>query len=106
DDARAVSSWTKPTVATIFTGLSPHRHGVEKLESALPNAAVVLPELLHAVGYETVGFSANPNVTAPFGFDQGFVRFEDAVAALDRSKVHDAHGPAAHPLLDYPHEKA
>ena len=75
EDTIAQSSWTKPTVASLFTGMQPPAHGVLLREHALPQRAVTLAEILRAAGYRTAGFSTNPFVSRSFGLDQGFLEF-------------------------------
>jgi arylsulfatase A-like enzyme len=72
----AASSWTKPSTATILSGLPPAVHGATRIDRRLPPAVQTLPEVLREAGYRTGGFSANAHVTAATGFDQGFERFE------------------------------
>ncbi len=72
----AASSWTKPSTATILTGLPPAVHGATRLDRRLPSAVQTLAEVLRDAGYRTGGWSANAHVTAATGFDQGFERFE------------------------------
>ncbi len=76
ENAVAVSSWTRPTVASLLTGLSPAAHGVRKLEDALAGTAETLPEILSAAGYATAGFSPNWHVSTKTGLAQGFADFE------------------------------
>jgi arylsulfatase A-like enzyme len=73
--ARAESSWTRPALASILTGLAPRTHGVNGRANALPAQATTLAELLHDAGYETRGYVTNGNVAGEFGFDQGFDRY-------------------------------
>ena len=81
--AVAQSSWTRPTVATLLTGVGPERHGIRELKHGLDDAFVTLPERLRELGYATAGFSANANVTADTGFEQGFDRFEYGAVDVD-----------------------
>ncbi len=75
--ARAPSSWTGASVASLLTGLSPIEHGLEHHNSFLPDAQETMPEAFQNAGYETVAFSANPAfVTPEMGFAQGFDRFD------------------------------
>ena len=74
-DAIAQSSWTKPAVTSLFTGLLPSAHGVLLREHALSSRATTLAEVLLAAGYRTAAFSTNPFVSRAFGLDQGFVDF-------------------------------
>ncbi len=69
------ASWTRPSVATIFTGLYPSSHGAIHKSDVLPDRVETVAEGLSKVGYYTVGFPNNINVTAAFNFNQGFAEF-------------------------------
>lgn len=75
-DGYAASSWTKPSVATLLTGLHPQRHQAQGERDALPEAAPYLPDLLRRRGWHTAAFVANGNVGREFGFARGYERFE------------------------------
>lgn len=77
DRAFAQASWTKPSFATLFTGLYPESHTATSKTAALPLNVVTLAELLLDAGYYTQGFANNPHITALFHFDQGFVSYVD-----------------------------
>lgn len=81
--AVAQSSWTRPTVATLLTGVGPERHGIRELNHGLDGSFATLPERLRELGYATAGFSANANVTRDTGFEQGFDRFEYGAVDVD-----------------------
>lgn len=81
--AIAQSSWTRPTVATLLTGVGPERHGIRELSHGMRESFATLPERLRELGYATAGFSANANVTADTGFAQGFDRFEYGAVDVD-----------------------
>lgn len=72
---RAQSSWTKPAVASILTGLFPVAHGAELRSERIHESVETLAERLQALGYETVLFTTNANITARFGFAQGWDSF-------------------------------
>jgi len=78
----AHASRTGPSVASLFTGLYPRSHGVVNPlgqvdgKGVLAAERVTLAEHLRASGYRTAGFTANVNVAARFGFDQGFDNYE------------------------------
>ena len=76
EDAVAQSSWTRPSVASMMTGLSPRAHLANRREDALPAGVRTLAEVLAELGYETAGFVTNTNVAAAFGLDQGFTTYE------------------------------
>ncbi len=75
ENAYAQSSWTRPAMASLFTGLLPPAHRTVGRRSVLPEEAVTLAEILTANGYEGMGLVRNPNVGRTFGFAQGFSRF-------------------------------
>lgn len=72
ENAVAQSSWTRASVASMFTGLWPLAHGTNLRDEVLSDAAQTLPELLQAQGYRTAAFFSNPNISELFGFRQGF----------------------------------
>lgn len=69
--------WTKPSFATIFTGLYPDSHRATSKSAALPLEVTTLAERLRDAGYYTQGFANNPNISVIFQFDQGFVEYVD-----------------------------
>lgn len=114
ENTTAASSWTKPSTATILTGLPPAVHGATRLDRRLPPGVRTLAEVLRDRGYRTGGWSANAHVTAANGFAQGFERFEfldelaraealnaRALAWLDESPA--APGGKATPFFLYLH---
>jgi len=75
---RAVSpsSWTVPSMASIFTGFQPWRAGSWGSDRAVLDARfVTLPEALKAAGYRTAGFRSNHWLQAEYGYNQGFDTF-------------------------------
>ena len=84
DQAVAPSSWTRSTVASLFTSRYPSSIGVLGREDAIAPSLVTLAEILRSEGrFETLGVTTNANAGPAFGFAQGFDRFE--VPALTRS---------------------
>src|SRR5438105_7583405 len=58
-NAYAASSWTCPSVASLFTSRYPSQHGVADYDSKLPDAETTLAERLAERRYIGGGFSAN-----------------------------------------------
>ncbi len=74
----AAASWTKPSSASLFTGLLPRRHGITRGEGyQLPQEAMTLAELLKAQGLVTAGFVQGVHLTRVQQFDQGFQHYVD-----------------------------
>lgn len=70
--ARAQSSWTKISMASMLTSLWPRSHAIREPTDALADAAVTLAELLREAGYRTYAVQTNGWLDQSFGFQQGF----------------------------------
>ncbi len=77
------STWTWPSVSSLFTGQNPVKHGVgtkEDSKTKLGYKSLTIAEYFQEKGFTTVGISANPLISAKYGFNQGFesyVTFEE-----------------------------
>jgi arylsulfatase A-like enzyme len=87
--AYAQSSWTRPAVASLFTGLRPEVHGANRRRDRLARGPATLAERLSRAGYQTAALVANPNVAAEFGFDRGFDHY--ALSPVDGRRSIDLH---------------
>ena len=87
EDALAQSSWTKSSMASVFTGLWPWRHRAAGESDRLSAELRTLTQILHDSGYATGAFSANGYVSKTFGFDRGFDEFVHDDCARASSKV-------------------
>lgn len=85
----AASSWTKPSVATLLSGLQPQRHQAIGRADRLPDEVFYLPARLAGEGFSTAAFVGNRNVGRKFGFARGFARFEmtRATGKIDGPRV-------------------
>jgi arylsulfatase A-like enzyme len=68
----AQSSWTKASMASLWTGLHPVRTGVTRFDHVLPDHALMPAEILKQAGFATAGIFRNGWVSPSFGFGQGF----------------------------------
>ena len=76
-DVLANSSWTRPSVASFFTGLAPEEHGAVDLFYPISPGVVTMAEVFQRRGYETAAFVANHEaVNANGHFNRGFGHFE------------------------------
>jgi len=71
-NAHSVENWTKPSVASVLTGLYPRTHRARTQESMLPAGVLMLSEHLQANHFATASFIANGYVSDRFGFKQGW----------------------------------
>jgi arylsulfatase A-like enzyme len=83
--AIAQTSWTKPAVTTLMTGLGPRRHRVNDPRDALPQSVALLSELLQRAGYTTGAVVANAHLTANSGLARGFDHY--AYSPVSAAKI-------------------
>ena len=80
----ASSSWTVPSMASLFTGRQPWRHGSwHAARASLRDDLPTLPEILRDLGFRNAAFRSNPWLTQTFGYVRGFERF-GPVARMER----------------------
>ncbi len=88
-DVISQSSQTAPSIASLFTGLYPHNHGVyfysynqsfhplnKDSVPKLSEQFTTMAEYFQAEGYITLGVVSNPWLKADFGYAQGFKFYE------------------------------
>ena len=68
----AESSWTLPTHASMFTGLTSRVHGVDRNARRLAPDAQTLGTIFQRAGYRTRGVFSGPYLHTTFGFGGGF----------------------------------
>ncbi|MEO0660209.1 MAG: sulfatase, partial [Planctomycetota bacterium] len=102
----ANAPWTKPSVASILTGLHPTAHGsrIGQFNASTSNEGprvellseknLTFVEVLQDAGYRTASHVSNYNLLAKWGYDQGYDRYElvprasdDVVLASDRESM-------------------
>lgn len=78
------STWTKPSVATLFTSVYPDQHGLGRVgfeddggfhTDVLPESLETMAEVFQAAGYRTGSVGANVHIQEKTGFAQGFKGF-------------------------------
>lgn len=81
------SSWTKTSMASLWTGTHPIRNGVLRYNHVLPEEATLPAERFQDAGYETVGLWRNGWVEPNFGFSQGFDIYVRPMAGAERLRM-------------------
>lgn len=76
---QAPENWTKPSVASVLTGLTPSTHGAKTSEARLPEGAELVSEAFRAAGFRTASFLANGYVSDRFGFNQGWDHYTNYI---------------------------
>jgi len=92
EDVVAQSTWTKTSMASLWTATHPVKHGVLRFDHALPDAVRMPAEILQAAGYRTVGIWRNGWVDSNFGFAQGFDTYLRPAPGAKRIRVHRERG--------------
>ncbi|MFT5464430.1 MAG: choline-sulfatase, partial [Planctomycetota bacterium] len=75
DSARSSAPWTKPSMASILTGLSPLVHGTTSEGVRLPKEVHTFAEHMAGAGYVTAAMGSNVHLEPRFGFAQGFDQY-------------------------------
>ena len=88
--AYSTAPWTKPAVASIFTGLFPSTHGVRELGDLLNPGQVVLAETLRDRGYRTAGIVSHSLVSSNHGYGQGFESYDDSLSEGSHERISSA----------------
>ena len=88
------SSWTRPSVASLFTSTYPATHGAQDRPDIMRQNMPSLAKAFEQGGYETHGFMTNPNCIPVWGIGNDYNHYVDADSTLwtttDDSGVTDA----------------
>jgi arylsulfatase len=114
--AHAHSTWTKPSMATLFTSLYPPQHGLDYVAQddhgvlstrVLLDEVHTLAESLAGAGYQTAGVLDQVHLQDRFGFRQGFADYADlmgtAAPELNRQLFRWWEAKGREPFFAYVH---
>ncbi|HEX9190314.1 MAG TPA: sulfatase [Vicinamibacteria bacterium] len=88
DNAFCVSTWTRPSVATLLTSVLPSASATLNRWGRLDDSAWYLPEALQRQGWGTAAFVANGNLFDDrMGFKRGFDSFRTIVRAVPAGEL-------------------
>jgi len=89
------AAWTKPSMASMLTSQYPSATGIYRMDQRLEPDFVTWPEVLHAQGLFTAGFSANIVMGNTLsGLAQGFEHFVESTDINDGDPIRFASGSA------------
>ncbi len=74
--AYSPAPWTKPAVASIFTGVMPSTHGVLSIDDILGSEEKTLAEYFKENNFSTAGFVTHTLISPELGYAQGFDSYE------------------------------
>jgi arylsulfatase A-like enzyme len=72
---QAPSNWTKPSCATVLTGLYPDTHKARGHASRVGSSIKLASEIFRGMGFGTGAFIANGYLAKEFGFDRGWTEY-------------------------------
>lgn len=72
---QATANWTKPSCASVLTGLYPDTHKARGHSSRLAPSIKMAGEIFQAAGYGTGAFIANGYLAGEFGFNRGWTQY-------------------------------
>ncbi len=72
---QANSNWTKPSCASVLTGLYPDSHKARGHSSRLASSVKMASEIFFAAGFSTGAFIANGYLAKEFGFKRGWTKY-------------------------------
>jgi len=93
----AQSSWTKTSMASLWTGLWPIQTGILRWDDSISNNAKLPAQALKQAGFRTAGIYRNGWVSTQFGFGQGFDIYYRPSTNATPARFEN-HSPSAHPL--------
>ncbi len=76
-ESRSCSTWTLPSIASLFTASHPPEHGAVGIDLSLAGELTTLAEHLRAHGYRTAAITDSFFVSRRHGIDHGFEWFEE-----------------------------
>ena len=81
------SSWTKTSMASLWTATFPLHNGMVRYDDVLPPAANLPAEVFREAGFRTAGIWRNGWVAPNFGFDQGFEFYTNPQPGRARARI-------------------
>jgi arylsulfatase A-like enzyme len=81
------SSWTKTSMASLWTATFPANNGIVRFSDGLPAEAVLPAERFRDAGFRTAGIWRNGWVAPNFGFDQGFEFYVNPRPGRERARL-------------------
>jgi arylsulfatase A-like enzyme len=109
EQASAPSSWTLPSVASLFTSLEQEDHRLTHLDGRLREDAATLAELFRGAGHRTVAVVQTPVLGSRTGLGRGFERYrvlDFSLASFDQAlgiAEEELAGTGERPIFVYLH---
>ncbi|MBN2525917.1 MAG: sulfatase [Deltaproteobacteria bacterium] len=75
ENCQSNSNWTKPSCASVLTGLHPDSHKARGHSSRLNKSVKMVSEMFREKGFLTAAFVANGYLATEFGFNRGWNKY-------------------------------
>lgn len=75
EQCQANSNWTKPSCASVLTGLHPDTHKARGHSSRMNKSVKMVSEMFREKGFVTGAFVANGYLASEFGFNRGWNKY-------------------------------
>jgi choline-sulfatase len=95
EQAQSPENWTKPSCASVLTGLTPMSHGATTSEARVPDGAELVSETFNRANFATGSFIANGYVSDRFGFNQGWDTYHNYIREGGSTEAEDVFDQAA-----------
>lgn len=100
-NAYSVAPWTRPSVASLLTGVYPTIHKVSQ-STRLSADIAYLPQILNRLGYKTLCVTNNVQFSSAFGFERGFDQVHEIYkVAAELEMIFDPEAQAEHVWTRY-----
>jgi arylsulfatase A-like enzyme len=102
ENAYSVSSWTRPSVATLMTSLLPAEAGAIGRYGVLDPGVPYLPQLFQRRRWKTAAFVCNGNIFDPrLGFSRGFDSFTSVTSKVNPKFLSAIAREVVDPTIDF-----
>lgn len=98
-------NWTKPSCATLLSGLYPWEHHATSEDAVVPESVELISETLRGEGFYTGSFIANGFVSDRFGFRQGWSTYRNYVREGRRNQARFVAEDVLHWLDERPEDR-
>jgi arylsulfatase A-like enzyme len=105
ENTQAPESWTKPSVASVLTGLHPASHGAKVSDARLSESALTIGEVFKQAGFSTGTFIASGFISEKFGFNQGWDHYTNYMHEKRRGTAERVFRDAGNWIEAHKHER-
>lgn len=90
----APANWTKPSCASVLTGLHPPSHRALSEAAAISSSTQLVSQHFQQGGFQTAAFIANGYMAAEFGFNRGWNHYRNYIRERQPTEAENVFGEA------------